>query len=251
MQGMQNDEVKAICYSMYNEYSLLADCVWKFNEQIDELKRIELEKLDTYYPNDDNGKALRWYFESQKLEYFFPVTLNYAFLIMVFVTIETHLMKTCDLLYETRKLPLRAKELAGRGLDRYMNYLSKLASVSRDCISIWPQISNLTKLRNCVVHTAGYIDNSKDEKTIRAMVKDMSYLSKEDKERLALSTNTQEQDDLHFQSVLIQQIEGRDRLTIGRDYSFAITTYGRDFLNQIFEETSLPAVRFKTASTNE
>ena len=68
---MQDDEVRAICHSMYSEYSLLADCIWKFNEQIDELKRIELNKLNTYYPNDETGRAIRWYFESQKLEYFF------------------------------------------------------------------------------------------------------------------------------------------------------------------------------------
>ena len=83
---------------------------------------------------------------------------------MTFVTIETHLMKTCDLLFKTRKLPLRAKEIAGRGLERYMKYLSKLASVSRDCISIWPQISKLAILRNCVVHSSGYVDYSNDEK---------------------------------------------------------------------------------------
>ena len=103
----------------------------------------------------------------------------------------------------------------------------------------------LAAIRNCVVHTSGYVEYSNDERKIRAMVQDISYLTKEHIESVKLSEKNDGKDDFNLQSVQIEQIAGKDRLIIRREYTFIICLYGRDFLNQIFEETGLPAIKYK------
>ncbi len=69
--------------------------------------------------------------------------LNYSFVVLVFITIETRLMKACDLISKSRALPVRAKDMAGNGFERYMSFLTKLVNIPREKLTLWPRISRL------------------------------------------------------------------------------------------------------------
>lgn len=234
---MSADEVKSFCDETYYEFDHLGDYIWKFNQQIDELRKIEIAKLHAYHADEPEMQAIRWARESQKLDYSFPTALNYSFVVLVFITIETRLMRTCDLIYELRKLPIRAKDLSGRGLERYMKFLSKLADVRRENLSYWPQISNLTKIRNCIVHTSGFLDYSRDAQDLRRLVEDKSYFTSEHRKRLE---NIERSERKSIPPALhIEHVAGGERLIVEMEYSHAVCAYGREFLFEVFEEAGL------------
>jgi len=237
------DKLQEFCNEIYLEFNHLSDYIWKFNLQIDELRTIELEKLESYFPNDPEMQAARWHNESQKLDYFFPVALNYSFIVLVFITIEARLMKACDLITEFKGLPIRAKDMAGNGFERYMSFLTKMAGVSREKLTIWNQISKFSIIRNCIVHTSGFIEFSNDEKAIRSIIQDRSYFSSEHSEHKVSIEKYEKENNVSIRPVRIEKTDNGERLIIEIDYSHNICFYGRDFLMQVLKETGLPYVQ--------
>lgn len=234
-------KLQQFCDETFEEFGHLSDYIWKFNLQINELRSVELQKLQYYFPNDPTGQAIRWHYQSQKLDYWFPVMLNYSFVVLVFITIETRLMKACDLISESRTLSIRAKDMAGNGFERYMSFLTKLVGIPRQKLTLWPQISRLATIRNCIVHASGFVEFSNDEKVIRSIAQDRSYLSKEHLARIEKYDKEKNED---TRPIRIEKTDNGERLIIELDYSHNICFYGREFLMQILKEVGLPHVAY-------
>ena len=227
--------------NILKEYEILGDYIWKFNLQIFELRKIEIQKLFSYFPNDERLQLLRWSLESPKLDIFFPIFLNYSFITLVFSTIENHMMKICDLLSEIKHIPIKSKDLRGSGFERHIKFLERFSGFSRKNIDIWPQISNLEKIRNCIVHAFGFIDRSNDAKAIREMIKNKTYLSKEDRKNL--------KNDKILSYISIIKVDNEDRLFIGLGYSHVTSYYGKLFFKEIFNKIDFNKLLQRTRLT--
>src|SRR6266511_2081070 len=110
------DKLEILSNEIEFEFDYLGDCVWKLNEQLDVIRENELAKLELYHANDPIGREFRWMFEGPKHDTFFPTSLNYAFVVLTFITLETRLMRLCDVLYEVKSFPVHAKDMSGSGL---------------------------------------------------------------------------------------------------------------------------------------
>ena len=101
-------------------------------------------------------------------EYFFPRSLRYSFVVLLFLVIEHQLNQLCDEIQKRRNLPIRSSEMSGDALKRSKVYLQKVARVS---IKNWESLEDLSKVRNCIVHTLGKVELSKDAKHLNQLVK--------------------------------------------------------------------------------
>jgi len=211
--------------NIINEYEILGDYIYKFYSQISKLKEIEIQKLFTYFPNDERFQLLRWSLEMPKLDIFFPMFLNYSFVTLIFSIMENHIAKICDLFSEIKHIPIKSKDLRGSGFERHIKFLERFNGFSRNDIAIWPQISNLEKIRNCIVHAFGFIDRSTDAKTIREMIKNKTYLSKEHRKNL--------KNDKNSSYISIIKVDNEDRLFIRLGYSHVIPYYGKLFFKDL------------------
>lgn len=104
--------------------------------------------------NPDRAKKLR--------EEVLAEALYYSFIILLYGVVEDNLNQTCDLISETKKLPLRAKDLRGDTISQCMDFLSKLAGISADSIKSLPAIRDMAKVRNCIVHASGIIEKTNE-----------------------------------------------------------------------------------------
>lgn len=215
------------------EFNDLGDYIWKFNKHIDAIREEEISKLDAYFPDDPKLRAYRWLDESRKLDHSFPTALNYSFVVLVYITLETRLLRICSLLHESRKLPLRAKDLSGSGLERSMAFLEKLGGLSRQRLPLWTQIRKLATIRNCIVHTSGFLEYSNDKKELLALIKDQSYLSKENRERLDAFERKEKR---VVPVITTVQVQCGERLFAAQKYASFACCYGRDFLMSVLEE---------------
>jgi len=100
--------------------------------------------------------------------YFFPRSLRYSFVVLLFLVIEHQLNQLCDEIKKRQSLPIRANEMSGDVLKRSKVYLEKIAGIS---INNWSDLEDLSKVRNCIVHALGKVELSKDEKHLRQLVK--------------------------------------------------------------------------------
>jgi len=201
---------------------------------LDVIRGDEMAKLDLYHSDDPIGREIRWMFEGPKHDTFFPTALNYAFVVLVFITLETRLMRVCDVLHEVKGFPVRAKDMSGSGLERYLSYLSKLAGVNRSKLPNWQAVSKLTIIRNCIVHASGIVNYSKDAQEIRSMVINRSYLTKVHRTNIEKYENREgkkRNDDIEI--TISDNIE---KLVVKKSYTHAVSSYARDFLLQIMGE---------------
>lgn len=101
-------------------------------------------------------------------EYFFPRSLRYSFIVLLFLVTEHQLNQLCDVIQKRRNLPVQANEMGGDALKRSKVYLQKVAGLS---IKNWEYLEDLSKVRNCIVHALGKVELSKDEKHLKQLVK--------------------------------------------------------------------------------
>lgn len=228
------DKLEILSDEIEHEFDYLADCIWKLNEQLDVIKGNELAKLELYHSDDPVGREIRWMFEGPKHETFFPTALNYAFVVLVFITLETQLMRLCDVLYEVKSFPVRAKDMSGSGLERYLSYLTKLAGVSRSKLPNWQAVSKLSIIRNCIVHASGIVSYSNDAQELRSMVRTRSYLT--EWHRANLEKYEKNKNGARLDYVGIALSDDVEKLVIKQEYTHSVTGYARDFLLQILGE---------------
>ena len=217
------DELQSFLSETHFEFECIADCIWKFNHQIDYLKKLEREKLDAYFPNDKVLQTLRLRHEFYKLEDIFPRTLNYSFVVFVYIEIETRLMTLCELIYEELRTPICVKELKGSGINRYINYLTKFLRINKNDLEILPVIFNLATIRNCIVHANGFIDSSKDSNEINNLIKNEHYLPEHHRR-----TPKREE-----KLIISEDYDNEQRLKIDMHYPFLCCGYARDLFSQL------------------
>ncbi len=197
-------------------FSELADYIWKMRHQLEQL--VIKERDITAKEFDGDSLRFRQAMESWKHDYLFPNALHYSFIVLMFITIEDHLKKTCDLIQQANNTPLRAKDLRGDSIEQGMIFLDKLAGIPRSELSYWPQISDLVKIRNCTVHTNGHIELSRDKAYLKELIK-------KNPDHLKLSDHEAPEDKL---------------LIIEHSYCMLSTRDAREFFEEICRKAGIP-----------
>lgn len=99
----------------------------------------------------------------------YPRISRYSFLTMLFMHIETNLKAVCVEIAKRKKLKYRASEFRGTVFDQAKLFLIKEASLPSFAPAAWETLTNLQKLRNCIVHCGGRVADSRDRADIESL----------------------------------------------------------------------------------
>ena len=93
----------------------------------------------------------------------------YSFVVLLYVHVESKLSELCDTIRKARFLPIGSTDLRGSVLERTKRYLFRFASFQQGSAD-WNAIDELTKVRDCIVHTNGNVRFSRDGEYLRRLV---------------------------------------------------------------------------------
>ena len=84
--------------------------------------------------------------------------------------LEDRLHSVCDEISERKNLQLKQKDLKGSPIDRAKVFLNKVASIPQNQ-QVWQRLKDFQMIRDCIVHTNGYIEASTDKARIKELCK--------------------------------------------------------------------------------
>lgn len=149
----------------------------------------------------------------------FPRCLRYSFIVFLYSAVETELEALRRELIKRRKLsevPVSAKATP---LERCKTFLCTNFSLDFGSIPVWEKLLTLEKVRDCIAHTGGQIEVSRD----RAFL-----------ERMAKS-------DIGFG--ISEHSVFRGRLRIEKEFCFSSANAAITFFDFVFERTGFGPAR--------
>ena len=143
------------------------DFIWKAPEFIDAQREIETENLKR--GRGAAGAQSRWALEHRKLWKVFPGLLANANVFLVASLLELHLQMILE------GVTVDPPPTKGRGIRDTLKALTELGLDAQRMVR-WPQIDALIRIRNCLMHSAGVLERSRDGDGIRTLVKERTYV---------------------------------------------------------------------------
>lgn len=123
-----------------------------------------------------NGEDQILYIEHRNAEYeqferYFAENFRYSFIVLVWLVIEDELKRVCLEIRRRKGLELRKLD-RNRVFEQCKKILKEDVGIAIANITYWSNICDLRKIRNCIVHTAGFIDRlgDKDKEQLKQLV---------------------------------------------------------------------------------
>jgi hypothetical protein len=96
----------------------------------------------------------------------FPSKIRYSFVVLLHIELENRLRATCDEISRRKNIVIREKDLKGSPIERAKTFLDKIAMLSLNNQQAWQGLKDLQNIRDCIVHTNGQIEASRDKKRL-------------------------------------------------------------------------------------
>lgn len=173
-------EIERLRDQAFLEFDDVADFIWKAPRLIESERRLEAVKLDAYFPDDGGHRQHRKEMEQRKLDATFPYMIASGNLYALLSLFETYLLLLCGEIQN-----LTGKQLSdtkGQGVSKLLAYF-KGCGVAPESQPLHDQVMAALKIRNCLMHASGMLSWSKDAPELRRIVKTMSFLSPEHRQR--------------------------------------------------------------------
>jgi hypothetical protein len=163
--------------SSFDELAEFRDIVEAQMQEVKHLDRARIiEEFKLFEPKDHDEEQLIWAEQNSELEVLdrkfavtYPRISRYSFLTMLFMHIETNLKAVCVEIAKRKKLKYRASEFRGTIFDQAKLFLVKEASLPPFAPAAWGSLTNLQKIRNCIVHCRGRVADSRDRAEIESL----------------------------------------------------------------------------------
>ncbi|MFO1441292.1 MAG: hypothetical protein U1F81_23435 [Verrucomicrobiaceae bacterium] len=123
------------------------------------------------------------------------VIMRYSFVVSAHIIFETRLIAFCDEVWKEKSLEFQIKDFKqdkksqkSKGLvERARKYLTNHAKLDFGGMPAWCRLMNLQKVRNCIVHTNGFVDKCWDCDYLKYLAGKKCGISLDDDGRLLLS----------------------------------------------------------------
>ncbi len=161
-----------------NQFSSLADYIWKLPRLIERERKREEEALFEYFPDSTDPKehqlnvklrALRFYHEFSKLDFEFPIFMGTSSLIQVISLFEFRLFQLCKDFAKASSDDLNAFRGKNRGASRLLDYIVSMNRLQSRVEGI-EQINCAIEMRNCLAHANGFLGHAKNDNQIRKII---------------------------------------------------------------------------------
>ena len=172
--------------------------------QMEEVLRCERIALDAQAPEQADEEDIQLFRnEQQALEDFFErdliPTMRYSVVVFIHIVFETRLRSFCAAMQRERNIPVGLGDIRGSATEQARTYLSKLVGVAVGEYPEWSQLRSLQYVRDCIVHSYGYVDSEDDRsKNLRQLATQNIGLSISEDERLLLSKSFCDQHVAHL-----------------------------------------------------
>jgi hypothetical protein len=202
----------------YEEFSDIADYIWKSPRLIEHEHMTELKKLPIYFPNNPEMALERWHGESKKLKSTFPYMMNSGNLFATTSLYESYLLRLVHSI--EKKTGVKINTMRGQGSSRINNYF-KHVGLDYASVDLYHQVDAALKIRNCLIHASGILSWSKESNNLQQIVTSNIFLSKTHRESKRKNTDTHE--------VMIVKSNFGDRIQITDKYPWLACWYFRDY----------------------
>lgn len=203
----------------YQEFSDIADYIWKAPRLLDHEREVELDKLPEFYPKDPETAEERWRRESRKLDSIFPYLIATGNLFSVTSLFEAYLILLAQDLEKSTGVSISSAR--GQGASRIFNYL-KLIGIKFSSVELYHQMDAALQIRNCLVHASGILSWSRYENELRRIQKSGVFLSPDHRSRRNANKG-------EINEVQIVESHLGDRIQITNKYSWLACWYFRDY----------------------
>jgi hypothetical protein len=172
--------------------------------QMEEVLRCERIALDAQAPEQADEEDIQLFRnEQQALEDFFErdliPTMHYSVVVFIHIVFETRLRSFCAAMQRERNIPVGLGDIRGSAIEQARTYLSKLVGVAVGEYPEWSQLRSLQYVRDCIVHSYGYVDSEDDRsKHLRQLATQNIGLSISEDDRLLLSKSFCDQHVAHL-----------------------------------------------------
>jgi hypothetical protein len=139
------------------------------SEQFEQLNK-DLETISDSWSVPDQYSFSQWREnEYHQFKSTFSESFHYSFVVLVWLVIEDELKRVC-LEIQRRKELIPQKWEGNSIIKQCKEILKKVAGVPIENITLWSDIDNLQNVRNCIVHTSGFVNESRDKKHLIKLV---------------------------------------------------------------------------------
>lgn len=165
-------------------FDSLADYLDIIENQFESVRKLERNRIPQNPPAGLSEEELaEWQSEIQffedRYERDFPSKIRYSFVVLLYIVLETRLKAVCDEISKRRSLELRESDLKGAAIERAKAFLEKVAKLPSGDRMVWQRVRDFQKVRDCVVHTNGQIERSRDKERLNKLCRENLGLSSE------------------------------------------------------------------------
>jgi hypothetical protein len=217
-----HEQIQKLASSAHREFCDVSDYIWKSPKLVSHEKKLELEKLQLYFPDRADLRELRWKHEEHKLHNVFPFLIATGNLFSTISLFETYALLLAGHIRDHTGTTIESAK--GSGIGRLLNYFKSFLPIEQ--LPLSEQVRVALSIRNCMTHASGLLTWSRDEKEIRRIITTHSYLSQEIRQRKI---------DLHrnFDEVVIEPTSFGDRLQISNSYSHLVASDLRTYFVEV------------------
>lgn len=137
--------------------NFLGNLVNKHPERIEQIKQVVPNWAEKDYRDLEE-----YYFYSYQR---FGEIVYDTYLVGLYTYLESELMERCRRVEIQHSYSLSVRDLRGQGVEQAMRYLLKVHHV-KDSLSTsyeWREIQNIRRLRNCIAHNSGFLNDGVDQ----------------------------------------------------------------------------------------
>ena len=170
-------------FSVESEIEELQEYIQNFERWFEDglirLKKMYEEKMKKYSKLDlFEGDFFAE--EYEKIKRFWRY-FRYSVIVLIFSILEHLLEKICNIVKHFKGLSLNPSDLKGQGIERAKNFIRKACKIPFPSDSSeWKFIQDLLKVRNCIVHVNGKIDEYKEPDELKNVINRISGLDSDE-----------------------------------------------------------------------
>lgn len=152
----------------YQNIHAQIECLWKSE---DEKIQAQVQDLLQRYPDSEEQEIVESYaWEMHLNQFLYPDINRSSLLVTLYTFLEQQLNGLCEILSESLGAPIRVEDLSGKGVERALLFLRKVALFDLGRVSSLSFVKGLNRLRNRIVHAGGLLPLNPQDKLNKFVV---------------------------------------------------------------------------------